>query len=157
MRPIFQGSRGRFALLGIIVTVVAIEAVVFLVAIPALQPQGHEVAVEGVQIHWIEGTGASGQPWFGSAYVNLSGPTAGFPFTLPVGTAFNFTFPFSNFDSAPHTITSASAATPFSIASVSPALPVTVGAYEDDAALTFSVRAPSSSMTATVELLLVAS
>ena len=154
MRTLFHGRRGTLGLLLLGALIGAVEAIVLVVAVPGGNALGGSVTVEDAQVRWIEGTGATGQLWFGPAFANLSGPASGYPFSTPVGSTFTLTFPFGNTDAANHTVLSAQASPPFQIVGVHPSLPVVVPAGEDDAGLTFTVLAPGSSTSATLDIVL---
>ncbi len=74
------------------------------------------VSVTSVQFTILQGTNASGNPWFGPSTVVYTGLANGYPFTVSPGGGFSVPITFENYDSSPHTLYSISAAAPFSFA-----------------------------------------
>ncbi|MGI0155251.1 MAG: hypothetical protein ACREDE_03860 [Thermoplasmata archaeon] len=124
--------------------------VILLIGIAAgiLVVPGHStpapVQVSSVQFTLVQGTNASGNPWFGPSPVIYQGIQNGYPYSISPGKSFTVPLVLENFDTQSHTIYSISAAAPFTFTGSDPAAPVLVPAGTDDALLQLTFTAPSS-------------
>jgi hypothetical protein len=136
---------GMITAAGVLAVLLVLIAAGVLV-LPSTSPPS-PVTINSVQFNIVQGTNASGNPWFGHSPVIYSGTYNGTPFSVSPKATFNETLSLDNYDSAPHTIYSVSAFDPFTFVSSHPVLPAEVPADEDSAPLTMTFQAPSASGT----------
>lgn len=132
---------GTVAALGVVAVLLTLIAAGILV-LPGASPT--PVNVTSVEFYLVQGTNASGNPWFGPSPIIYSGAANSLPFTVAPGASFSEALSLENFDNAPHTLYSISAAAPFKYVGSSPALPVVVPALEDSALMDMTFTAPST-------------
>jgi len=129
--------------IGAAVLIVLLALIAFgVLTLPGKAPPTVTIARTQVQI--VQGTTASGQPWFGPSVFNITGGANGYPISLSPGQNFSIWVILQNFDTQSHTLYSAQSLTPFTLAKTIPTLPATVTAGQDDAGLQLFLIAPST-------------
>jgi hypothetical protein len=125
-----------------------IVALLILIAVGVLVLPGTAppapVNVSSVQFTLLQGTNASGYPWFGPYTFTYTGLANGYPFSAPPGGTFTIPVILENYDNATHTIYDVTVGGPFTLKGTSPALPLTSPALDDNIILNLTVVAPSN-------------
>jgi hypothetical protein len=105
------------------------------------------VNVNSIQFTIIQGTNASGNPWFGPSHFNYSGVYNSYPFQVATGGSFSIPVELENYDSMPHTLYSVEIAAPFTLISTDPNLPQVIQKNTDETTLFVDIKAPGSAGT----------
>lgn len=134
--------------IGVVVAVGFVAVLLVLIGAGVLVlPSGStpaRVTVASANFDLVQGTNASGKPWFGPSPIVYSGAVNGFPFTVAPGGSFSLALSLDNYDDAAHTLYSVTATAPFHYVSSSPGVPVVIPANEDSALMDMVFTAPST-------------
>lgn len=144
--------RARRRLVFLLVAVAAVIVVVLLLLIalgvlvlPASTPT--PVTVTSVTVKIIEGTTATGAPWFGQTQINYTG-AEGYPYQIGPGKSWSVPIEsLTNFDSQNHSIYTVTPTSPFVIQKTIPTIPksgLLFLPHEDEYALSIYVTAPNT-------------
>jgi hypothetical protein len=142
MITIFRGSRGRLRLYIIAIVAVVVGLVLVAVYFNQYAPTA-SLTVTGGVVHILEGQGSHGW-WLGPPERNFTAGSGGFPQTINVGSIFSIAVMITTTDVTSHTISSISAAAPFSFDHANAALPCAVPPGTDDN-LVITIHAPGGS------------
>jgi hypothetical protein len=126
-------SRRQWWTVAVVVAVGVLIVILGLIAagVLVIPPNGPPapVKIQVVCVTWLQGTNASGQPWFGPSNFCLSGVGNNLPYSSAPGSAVNVPIPVLNYDQSSHTIYSVEVGPPFTLQRTLPPLPYVVNSY----------------------------
>jgi hypothetical protein len=112
---------------GVLIVILGLIATGVLV-LPPTGPAA-PVQIEKVEVNWMQGSNASGDPWFGESEYNLTGVGNNLPYSSAPGSVVNIPIPVLNYDQVNHTIYSITVGAPFTLQRTLPPLPYVVASY----------------------------